>query len=268
MLKYFISREFLLTILGLIGFGVLAYLAIFFWFLPSYTRHGAGQLVPDVYEFTQADAFKALDKAGLRPMVSDSTFRDDLPPLTVIKQYPAAYSRVKPNRSVLLTVNQKAAPMVNMPKIDDMTLYQAKNRLESWKVGLGKVRRIPDIGKDKILKVTYKGKPISEGDPIPQGSKIDVVVGDGLTSWKVQIPDLEGYTYEDALGLLGDMRLGLGSVIYTPEGPEESMGRVYSQSPKAGFGDSINVGYSIDLYIYGQEPEENEGILIEELDGN
>ncbi|MEZ4826247.1 MAG: PASTA domain-containing protein [Bacteroidia bacterium] len=266
MLKYFVSREFLMTVLGLGGLGVLAYIMIFFWFLPAYTRHGDGLLVPDVNTLPVAEAEKILEDAGLRPEIIDSIFQDQLPGNTVLKQYPTPYSRVKPNRTISLTVNKNLPPMVSMPEIVDMTLYQAKARLEIWKLGVGRVTRIPDIADNVVLKVTYKGSTIQPGTSIPQGSKIDLVVGQVGAS-QVQVPDLVGYSYEDALSVLAEMGLGLGSVDYNPNGPEDQKGRIYAQNPKPGFGDSVRVGFSIDLYIYGQEPEGQEGIFIEDFKG-
>ncbi|MEZ4774025.1 MAG: PASTA domain-containing protein [Bacteroidia bacterium] len=268
MFKYFVSREFLMTVLGLVGLGILAYMMIFFWILPTYTRHGDGLLVPDVNTLPVEEAEKILVKAGLRPEIIDSVFQDQLPGRSVLKQYPTPYSRVKPNRTISLTVNKMLPPMVSMPEIQDMTLYQAKARLEIWKLGVGRVTRIPDIAENVVLKVTYKGKAIQPGTAIPQGSKIDLVVGQGLGYAKVQIPDLVGYTYEDALTILSEMGLGLGSVDYNPNGPEDQKGRVYSQNPKAGFGDSVRMGFSIDIYLYGQEPEGQEGIFIEDFKGD
>ncbi|MDX2248219.1 MAG: PASTA domain-containing protein [Bacteroidia bacterium] len=267
MFKYFISREFLMTLLGLTGLGILVYMLIFFWILPSYTRHGDGLLVPDVNTLSVEEAEKILEDAGLRPEIIDSIFQDQLPGRTVLKQYPAPYSRVKPNRTISLTINKSEPPMVTMPEIVDMSLYQAKARLEIWKLGVGKVTRIPDIAENVVLKVSYKGSPIQPGAAIPQGSKIDLVVGQGLGYSNVQIPDLIGYSYEDALNILSDMGLGLGSVDYNPTGPPDQMGRIYSQNPKPGFGDSVRMGFSIDIYVYGQEPEGQEGIFIEDFKG-
>ena len=267
MFKYFISREFLLTLVGLGLLGILIYMAIFFWILPSYTRHGDGVLVPDVHTLSLEEAEKVLDDAGLRPRVIDSIFQEQFPGKTVVKQYPTPYSRVKPNRTVSLTVNKMQPPMVAMPEIIDMSLYQAKARLESWKLGLGQVTLVPDIAENTVLKANYNGEPITAGKKIPQGSKIDVIVSQ-RGNVRVQVPDLLGYTYENALSLLSEVGLGLGSVHYNPNGPEEEMGRVYRQNPKPGYGDSIRMGLSIDIYVYGQEPENQEGIFIENVDGD
>lgn len=268
MLRYFISREFLFTLLGLFAVGIVVYIAIFFWILPAYTRHGDGLLVPDVSEMTVDEAEAELKKKGLRPMRADSLFIDHLPPGVIIKQYPTPFTRVKPNRTIALTINKSEPPMVEMPNLVEpsISLYQAKAKLEVWKLGVGKVTRVPDIAENVVLRAHYDGGEIQPGTKIPQGSKIDLVVGTMKNVSQVLIPDLAGYTYEDALSILRSIGLGLGSVLYNANGPEEAMGRIYSQNPKAEFGDSIRVGSAIDIYVYGSEPEENEGIIVEEVE--
>lgn len=263
--RYFISREFFLTLGGLVLAGALLYVGIFFWILPAYTRHGEGLLVPNVSAMTVAEAEAALEEAGLRPVWADSVFKEDEPPGTITQQYPAPYTRVKPNRSVALTINKANPPMVELPDIVDISLYSAKARLEAWRLSVGKVTLTPDIA-NVVIKTHFQGEEISPGEEVPQGSKIDLFVGTGRNTFKVPIPDLVGYTYEDALSLLRQSSLSLGGVVYNADGPEESSGRVYAQNPRASFGDSLRAGSPIDIYVYGTEPETNEGILVEEVD--
>ena len=166
MLKYFISREFLYTLGALFVGGILVYLAIFFLILPLYTRHGSGITIPDVQELALSNAEEALDDVNLRPQVSDSVYVEGLEPGTVIKQYPAPYTRVKPGRLVSLTINQRQAPMVLVPDLTDMILYQAKVQLEGVKLGLGKITYVQKLGKDKLLSYSYKGQQLQKGDKV------------------------------------------------------------------------------------------------------
>lgn len=262
MLRYFISREFFLTIVGLAVLGVLAYILVFFVFLPSYTRHGEALLVPDVFELSLENAQEALELDGLRYEVRDSAYYPDLAPLTVVSQYPVALSRVKPNRKVYLIVNKQNAPMVKLPDIKELSLYQAKARLESWKLGVGTVIRIPAIEENVVLGVRIDGKPIQAGTEIAQGSKIDLEVGAGFGRVSlISVPDLEGMTYDMAVNRIRGRRLNIGSIIYNPGAPEEEWGSIYNQRPRAG--DSIRIGKPVDLFISGPQPEDTEGVDIE-----
>jgi len=269
MLKYFISKEFFITLLGLGLLGLLAYLLIFFIFLPSYTRHGEALLVPDVYELPWEEAQNILKQKGLRVEVRDSAYYDDLEPLTVVSQYPVALSRVKPNRKVYLTLNKRVPPMVKVPDIEGFTLYQAKSRLESWKLGIGTVSTRPDLADNVVLEYSYKGRRLSPGQEVPQGAQINVVIGSNYGSGRsTEIPNLIGLTYEEAVNTLRQYHLGVGSVIYNPNGPPEEEGKVYNQNPRALPGDSLQVGQSVNLFIYGKEPEQLEGVEIEVIKNN
>lgn len=258
MLRYFISKEFFLTVLGLIVLGGLLYLTVFFWILPGYARHGKGITVPDVQQMTLSEAMEALEDADLRPFVMDSTYLENVPAGTVLQQYPEAYKRVKPDRRISLTINQRTPPMVSVPKITDMILYQAKVALEGRRLSLGKVTFVPDISKDVVLEVSYQGEPVAKGDKVPVGAKIDVVVSKAQGTMRVAVPDLTGLTYEEALNIISNSLLQLGGVSYNPGGPVDQYGRVYSQRPKPGFGDSVRVASPIDIFVYGPEPVENE----------
>ena len=265
MLRYFISREFFLTLAGLFVLGIGFYLLIFLIILPVYTRHGDSVLVPDISEVSLEKAISLLDQKGLRYEVEDSAYFADLPALSVLNQQPPALSSVKPGRKVFLTVNQKMPPMVKVPDLKDLQFYQAKARLESWKLGVGQVTRVPDIAHNAVLEVSMAGKPIRPGTLVPQGTRIDLLVADAYGRARVEIPQLVGYTYEDAINEIRVLSLVLGGVHYNPNGPLDQYGRVYSQNPRAS-GDSLRLGHPIDLYIYGTEPETDEGVDIDVIE--
>lgn len=265
MLRYFVSREFFLTLLALAAAGVLFYLMLFYLLLPAYTRHNKSVVVPDLDKLSLAEAVQKLKDNGLRYEV-DSAFQLNVPALTVLEQYPQARERVKPGRKIFITVNRRSVPMVKVPKVIDISLYQAKSRLESWKLYTGLVSYRPDIAsKDFVLDIMFEGRRIKAGELVPQGSKIDLIVSKGLTDRLVHIPDLTGLTIQQALAELRRLELGVGATSFNPNSPEESAGRVYSQYPKPVPGDSIRAGSAIDLFIYGKQPEILEGILRDSL---
>lgn len=267
MLRYFISREFLFTLFGLAGLGILIYFLIFFLILPAYTRHGDGVLVPDVSEYPLGEAEERLDDAKLRIGLIDSVYIDHLPAGVVIKQYPAPYSRVKPKRRIALTLNKYTPPVVSMPEIEELTLYQAQIRLENWGLSIGRIIKVPDVAVNVVLEAMFDGQRITPGTKVPQGSKIDVKVASGKRGINVEIPNLLGYTYQDAVSKLREIGLGPGAIVYNPNNPDPSQdGKVYNQRPGYEIGDSIMSGSSIDLFIYGSEPQTSEGIIIQELE--
>ncbi len=268
MLRYFISREFLLTVLGLIGGGVLLYLGIFFLILPMYTRHGDGIMVPNVGNMSAEEAMVILEDAGFEPEISDSIE----PPEThmdkeeywVMKQYPAPFTRVKPHRLIAITVQQLKPTPKELPNLIDLSEAEAASRLANSGLTLGQIITKPDFA-NVVLGARYQGKQVQPGDKLPPNAPVDIIIGSGRSVGRVQIPDLEGYSYEDALSVLTETGLGVGIVLYNSNGPGDMYGKVYKQNPRPGLSDSISRGESIDLYIYGEEPTSTEGIIFEEV---
>lgn len=261
MLKYFISREFLITILSLIGLGVLAYLLIFLLILPAYTRHGDGVLVPNIQRMSYEEAAQSLKKANLRFEVKDSSYQKDFDPLTVLDQYPAPLSRVKPGRKVFLTLNRRSVPQVKMPIPDPYTkesisLYQAKTLLESWNLNVGTVTSASSpFYRNHVVEVRYNGQVIQEGTQVPQGAMIDLVVSKGNTI-NAPLPNLIGLSLQEALEIVRSYDLAIGSTSYKPGDDPFKDGLIIMQSPDARSRDSISTGESINIIIQGQ-PEEN-----------
>jgi len=258
MLKYFISREFLFTIVGIIIVGILGVMLVFSVLLPVYTNHGDAIVVPNVFEEDYKAASDRLDDLGLRPEVQDCTYIEDLPPLVVVQQRPIALSRVKPDRTIFLTINKKTPPMVEIPSVVDLSLYHAKSTLESWKLGVGQVRFRKDIANNVVLEAMIDGREIKPGTKVPQGTKVDLVVGRSRGSFFIEIPNLIGFTHDEAVDILRENGLRIGSISFNPSGPNSMFGRVFSQEPMSEFSDSIRIGSAVDLFIYGETPEEME----------
>lgn len=261
-MRFFISRQFLITFLAIATITGGLVFTLFSLILPNYTRHGKGIVVPNVYQVTIQEAEKILSAANLTTVVQDCTYLADLPPLMVISQRPVSLSRVKRGRTVYLTLNKRQPTMVVLPKVVDLSLYHAQSTLESWKFEIGEVSFVPDFADNIVLRSSIKGRAATPGDRFPLGTKIDLVVGRAYDQVQVEIPNLIGYTYEEALQLLQQNNLILGSVVYNPSGPENLTNRVFAQSPRAGYGDSIRAGYPIDIFIYGATPESQERVDI------
>ncbi len=261
MFDYFKSKEFFLTLLGLVAVVVLGFLFIFYIFLPTYTKHGASVVVPDVQKLGYKEAIGKLERAGLAVEVRDSLYMPNLSPLTVIRQNPLPTNTVKPGRTVYISLNKAVPPMVKMPKVVDLSVYQAKARLESWKLQVQDIKRVPDIAKNAVLRAQYKGKEIKEGTEVPQGAGIVLIIGEGLKEAFVEVPDVTGLSFDEAQAKLGVAGLNINAVYDNGGGNN----RIYDQYPKPQ-GDSVKQGWPIDVFIHGKEPEGLEAPLIEGQD--
>ena len=91
----------------------------FYAYLPHVTNHGESITVPSVegLPITKVEGF--LESHDLRYEVNDSSYSADYPPLTVLKQYPAAGAKVKENRKIFVSVNRRNPPTVKMPDLID-----------------------------------------------------------------------------------------------------------------------------------------------------
>jgi beta-lactam-binding protein with PASTA domain len=256
MWSYFRSREFILIILGLILASGLGYLVLFWLILPIYTKHGESVLVPDVSKLTFKQASSKLDDSDLDYEVRDSVYMPNLPALTVLKQYPSPLSVVKPGRTVFLTLNKIKPPMVKLPKVLDVPVYIAKRTLESWKLAVTDIRKVPDVAKDRVLKILASGKEIKPGAEIPQGTGVVLIIGEGLKDNYVKVPILVGLNYNQALLALQEADLGVGNVEYQEGGGP--VGKIFRQHPLAEE-DSVKAGWPIDIWISGKPQDVDEG---------
>ncbi len=92
------------------------------------------------------------------------------------------------------------------------------------------------------------GKAIRPGTRIPQGSVIDLVVGDGAGPRDFVINNFVGIPYANVLLRLSNLSLHLGSV-QIPEDVDTTgvVNYVLKQYPAAG--DSVSIGDPVDLWI-------------------
>jgi hypothetical protein len=64
----------------------------FFAYLPNTTNHGQSITVPNIEGMQLGQLEDFLIKRNLRYEINDSSYSEEYPPLTVLKQYPQAWS--------------------------------------------------------------------------------------------------------------------------------------------------------------------------------
>lgn len=240
-------------------------LAFFFIYLPSTTNHGETITVPDLkgMNYKQLDNF--LTSRNLRYEVTDSSFSGEFPPLAVLRQEPRAGSKVKENRKIYLWLNAENPPEVKMPRLIDGSVKNAQMVLESYQLLLGNIRYVPDLAQNAVLEQWYNGKKIGEGTYVPKGSKIDLVVGDGLGNQVLDVPNVVGMEQDEAEILIIGSGLQIGTVIYQTTN-ETLPGTIIRQTPPGG--GNIRIGETVDIWVSGlKEGEEvDDKPIIQELD--
>lgn len=263
------SKSFLKILLHLslmVGVGVILVFVFFKIYLPITTNHGETITVPDVRGVALDELDVFLKERNLRYEITpDSGFSASYKPLAVLRQFPQPNSKVKENRKIYLTLNAQNPPLVRMPKLVGGSVKNAQLVLKTYDLQLGQIRYVPDLALNYILDQRIEGREILEGERIPKGSKIDLVVGDGLGQQNLESPDVIGLDLESAQFAIVGSGLKIGTVKHEKTDVavlEETMedgsvsrqtirvspGEVFSQYPPKG--NSMRLGQVIDLWIY------------------
>lgn len=226
---------------------------LFFIFLFIFTRHGQSYPVPSFNGLKQSEVVKLANKYKLRVEVTDSVYILTRKPGTVVEQNPAAGTKVKQNRRILLTINARNPKKVEMPNIVGVTLRQAKAILDQQGLIVGNLIFVPDIAVNNILEQKYKGKQIEPGTLIAKGSRVDLILGRGMQNEKAGLPLLIGLNQSESRSKLIDASLNLGQVKYdeTIKDYKDSLNAlVYSQYPAFSENDnSISFGARVDIWL-------------------
>lgn len=183
----------------------------FYAYLPNVTNHGESITVPSVEGLAITKVEEFLASHDLRYEVNDSSYSADYPPLTVLKQYPAAGAKVKENRKIFVSVNRKNPPTVKMPDLIDGSLTNAEAVLRGSELKRGKIKLVRGPFLNVVKEMQIDGNKVVPGVLIPKGTIVDLVVMDGGSN-KLPAPNVLGFSFEDAkFNILGS-NLNVGDI--------------------------------------------------------
>ena len=215
----------------------------FFAYLPNATNHNQTITVPNIEGMKVSQLEDFLVKRNLRYEVNDSSYSQEYPPLTVLKQYPKAGSKVKEGRNIFISINRLEPPTVPVPDLIDGSVVNAEAVLRSNELKRGKIELVS--GPFNVVKeMKYQGQVIKASERVPKGAVIDLVVMDG-GSPDFETPDYSGLSLEDAKVVIFGQNLNLGNVVIV--GDTTGGGVVIRQKPAAT--ENIKVGDVVDLWI-------------------
>jgi len=234
---------------------------LFFTSLHWITRHGEEVKIPDVKGKDIKSAVSQLEDMHFDVYV-DSTYEPKEKPFTVLKQVPDIGSIVKTGRTIFLTVNKAVPPQTPMPSLVNLSFRSAEMVLRSNKLLVGDTTFKPDIAAGAVLQQMLNGKDIKPGDMIAQGSKIDLVIGDGLGITQFNVPDVTGMSYDEGItllkgtGLQTTVRVDAMNTI-----SDTASAIIVDQTPRAvneaGSSNRIKAGDIVDLLIEQNPPPEH-----------
>ncbi len=162
---------------------VIVGLAVGFRFaVDIYTHHGEAVTIPNLTHQKFENAEEVLSQLGLNMVVSDTGYIKTLPPGCILEQYPAPGERVKPGRTVFVTINATQTPTISLPDvIDNCSLREAMAKLTAMGFKLNPPQFIPGE-KDWVYGIIVNGKHVVYGDRIPVDARLTIQAGNGMRS--------------------------------------------------------------------------------------
>jgi beta-lactam-binding protein with PASTA domain len=202
---------------------------VFFASLGLLTHHASEVKVPNVLGKKIQLAQSSLEGQGFEVDV-DSSYDPEKKPFVVLSQMPDINSIVKQGRTIFLTINKAEAPLTPLPKLVDLSYRSAVLILKSSRLVLGDTIHRPDFAKNTVLDVMYNGRPIKTGDMLPQGSKINLVIGEGFGNVEINVPDVIGMNADEGIAILNGNGLTV-TTIWDGFVDDSASAIIYSETP-------------------------------------
>lgn len=179
-IKFLFSKTFLIQlVLAALALVLIAFIML--QWLEDSTNQDQRITVPDLSKMSLDRVDDQLAELDLRREILDSAnYNPDYPPFSVIDQVPLPGKQVKENRKIYLTLNPSGYRQVEIPEnLIRRTRRQVEPTLRSLGFEIGTITYKPDVAKDAVLELQYKGRKLEAGDKLTMTSKIDLIVGDG-----------------------------------------------------------------------------------------
>lgn len=244
ILKFMGKWQFWLSLVAAVGLFYLFLNGTFAW-LSFYTNHGKEVTVPNIMNFSLAQATQRLEEDNLEYEIDTSKYDPQFKPYQILKVYPLPGSNVKEGRRIFIRANAKTWKPVNVPNIVGKSKYLAFSQLELVGLKIKDTIYEPNIAENMVLRLLYKGKLLQPGTVIPRFSSIDIVIGQGLAR-NVRVPNLLGLDAETAKSMIKDNMFSVGNVTF--DGAENDPGaRIYYQVPAPNT--KYDQGLMIDIWL-------------------
>jgi eukaryotic-like serine/threonine-protein kinase len=250
-IKYILGKDFRsqLVLAFAIFFGIVLSINLC---LRIITRHNSSYPVPDFKGLTLSQAVELADEENLRIQVMDSIYSSTKKRGTVVEQEPKPGFKVKKNRRIFLLMNALKPEKVSMPNIVGVSLRQAMAILESRGLVIGRLRYIPDIATNNVLKQRHDGIEINAGEEIIKGSQIDLVLGKAGGYEPTSVPDVKGLKLAEAKRKIVQSYLNIGAVEYdqsVKSYDDSASAVVYKQKPDPEKYLNASMGTFLDIWL-------------------
>ena len=172
------NKFFWVNIIAMIVVVVVMIFGVLKW-LDIHTHHGETVAVPDVKGMTVDEAAKMFRNHGLVYVISDTKYVKDKAAGIILELKPGVGEKVKEGRTIYLTINTLSTPLLVVPDVaDNSSMRQAQARLLAAGFKLSENEHIAGE-KDWVYGVKYKGRTLTNGEKVPVGATLTLIVGDG-----------------------------------------------------------------------------------------
>ncbi len=250
MFRNWIIRNILLAFGLFILSLILSYVALNF-----YTRHASEIEVPNLLGMSLSEASQVSNRMGFKLKVVDSVYVRSMRKAEIYSQRPLAKSHIKEGRTVSLVINASSPKMISMPNLVGLSIRQAKSKLSSLGLKLGRLKYVEDIATNDVLKQLYEGREVAKGERLSSESVIDLVVGLNSEDNMTLVPELTGMTYLRAIDLLRRNSLNIGDISFLQQArtyTDTISSVVVAQRPDAA-GEAVYKGTEISLVFDNKE---------------
>ena len=208
------------------GGALFAFILAFLWAFLSFGNFWSNSTVdvPNVVGKQLSVATRLLEERHLRVSSSEVT-NSDVPAGQVISQSPEPGESVKEQRLVHLVVS-KGAGDITIPDLQGMSFDQAREKLKSLGLSIGKVAYVSDTSKDDGVVIS---QGLQAGGKASKGATVDITVNQTKSS-TIEIPNVVGMTIKEAKEALGNLGLSISKI----SGSNEDTAIVTDVSPAPG----------------------------------
>ena len=208
------------------GGALFAFILAFLWAFLSFGNFWSNSTVdvPNVVGKQLSVATRLLEERHLRVSSSEVT-NSDVPAGQVISQRPEPGESVKEQRLVHLVVS-KGAGDITIPDLQGMSFDQAREKLKSLGLSIGKVTYVSDTSKDDGVVIS---QGLQAGGKASKGATVDITVNQTKSS-TIEIPNVVGMTIKEAKEALGNLGLSISKI----SGSNEDTAIVTDVSPAPG----------------------------------
>ena len=222
------------------------------YYLEDFTLHGKTLQVPDLVGENISQVDSLLTSDGFSVQVNDSIYVNGKEYGEILEQNPEAKTTVKQGRKIYVSISATAPPKITVPQLVDMSLRQATSLMEIYGLEIGELIYKPDLCKNCILEMQYKGKKIEAETKIDRGEVIDLLIGQGLSNELTSVPYITSLSAQEAEAVLKAKSLNIGSLNFdeTIKNAADSVNAlVYKQSPLYTDKPSVPMGSPIELFL-------------------